>query len=303
MSTITTVEDLHALENGAVITANGRTYTLDGQVFRSGLFEVDMNHMEAEVRANRVTVGIRIRMGRWYYDADRERHYLCVGVHPTREGTFYLWRHRGSDFPEPGDIITMTGEGLSTAGEERPSVPNQTRYALEATAAWMSEATRQEARVSEMTAEHRTAVAQVNTTHNQWRARLNTGLLSFAEDNLNTGSDEWEAFVEVLEEHDLEAPKPATEEVEVTVEVNGETVIEFDRDDCRNRLGGAVDLGYSESVSGTVEWSYSFTVDREVDRGECACDTVDNDTVRERLDDEGVSYDDFTFEKSCPNCG
>lgn len=118
-------------------------------------------------------------------------------------------------------------------------------------------------------------------------------------DMVNVDLDEYEreALDQVLSNLGLDSLPPDEEEVTVTIDVSGNYSTYMD-DAMANEVGGGATVDM-ERIN--IEWTRSFTTTRTTTTGECACGQITPETVEAMLNDAGVSFDDFDFEASCDN--
>jgi hypothetical protein len=102
----------------------------------------------------------------------------------------------------------------------------------------------------------------------------------------------------VLEDLGLEGIE-TTECITVSVTVTGRT--NLDRHDVENLFEGDLSASLTDTLS--AEWTIEDIEfdDIEVRSGQCGCDEVDSDMVRDRLDANSVIYSEYDWTASCSN--
>lgn len=281
MSTITTVEELEALDVGTSVIvqdANG------DQTWTRSIMGLDRNGSSVETRlfsgavsAGHIRVGSAFTVGTWVESGDHAYYVYDV------DGEEYRVIHFYSDFSVGEEVArNLTGtpsteppEKFSNFAHTARVLANQYRLARS------------------HSAETRLNAGRVDV--DRLTVRLGEILTDFH------NSDDREALSDVMQEFDLELPSRA---IDFTIEVSGTTTIELDADDLQRHLSGVM---ASNCVDVEVEWSHTidWSSDYPNPTGDPCEDTdfIDDDWVRERLGELGQSYDSFEItSRRCSGC-
>lgn len=307
MTTITSVEELENLDSGTPVALQGRTWNFDGTLLRSGAFTLRPGDVAGDITNGRVTISDAIEVNQ-VWRAGTVRYYILATVsdEPDLPWT-YVYTDPNATTVDPHSVMRADFHGVHRQLDSTP--PFLTPERLQFLAALVEEkmdreraAQADQRRIDRLTQ----SVDSVQQRWDTFRGAVQTDLQEFITDHLDDGSDERTALIAVMGRHDLEPPTPPEENIEVYVQVNGTSTVEFNTEEVGEQLGGAVAVDYGQSVSGQVEWTATVTVsDVTVPSGECGCNEIDRDDVEMEMDGDSdiPPYDDFSYEAlHCDNC-
>jgi hypothetical protein len=291
MTTITTVEELEALDSGTTISyrnANGEALTATRSTggFTTLGATLPTTYFTGTVAAGRVTVGPLFNVGDvWRLngmdrliigaptEGDQQVH--CIADNYGTPAFFaYDPSVRLGERVEPSEsnarLRAMAQLGLSYVNAERARLAERARRRTTGT---VDEGSVRRRALEEM----RDYIVEV------WDGN------SFTEEEVN----------DIFDHFGLDNIARPREDVEVTVSFSGTTRLDLCTVEEWVAEGRPADVDEDDL---TVRWTWTTTTTREVDYGACACGELDSEDYSALLDDEGIAYEDYSTETSCSNC-
>lgn len=288
MTTITTMEELSALDEGRAVLHNGQTWLRRGDSLRRGAYSLPLDAFAGPIAAGRVSTTSPLEAGRWYTREDGLTFY----VYNHGEGGDE-WRFVASTFSDAMRLDVLRVNVSTWEATERTAP----EWATPVVMRLLEQVSNRDAQLHVAEERHERNLAHVARR----REVLATNTTTFMHELVEADEDLRDDVVEFCENNGLDAPSPSTEQVEITVEITGEVEVEFDQDDIRRQLSGDVRVPWGTTVSQEVEFEWSYEVTEEVPYGSCACNEVSREDVESMLDNEGIGYSSFDFEVSCEN--
>lgn len=142
----------------------------------------------------------------------------------------------------------------------------------------------------------RTADPQMLT---DFRAQVGSALSEYIGDHDSLTEREREDLTEIMDDHGL-VFTPPTEEVEVSVVIDGFTDVTLSSTDLQQHLD--TDLTADDSAEVEVSWRTRLTRTFTVDENDCACGNIDRDMVENMMEDANISYSRISnYRSSCTN--
>lgn len=313
MTTITTLDDLNRVATGAVIalsdgTNSTFTRTTEGWLGRDGAILLSGDFV-GQMNAGRVALGITRDVGQVYRDRHGYYRIIQAAIESTAGHRWYSLHYEDGSFDSMQDLPDDAIIGDFVPESNHPSwVRNATAFGRVLASAKNEMRRMARARDEANTARNeaqRAATTPVNVTQErslavgEFRVAVERRLHSFFE----THWSDWDSsmvddFNDVLDESGMDRVS-TTESVTVEIEVTG-TFSTYMDDVLAETVGGGVNVD-TERVH--IPWSRTFNVTRDVDPQDCGDHGIDNDDVRQLLEDAGVSFDDFDINSSdCPHC-
>lgn len=132
-----------------------------------------------------------------------------------------------------------------------------------------------------------------------FRSLLGSALSTYIGDHNSLTEGEREDLTEIMDDHGL-VFTPPTEEVEVSVVIDGYTDVTLSSTDLQQHID--TDLTADESAEVEVSWRTRLTRTFMVPENDCACDNIDRDMVETMMADAGISYSRISnYRSSCTN--
>lgn len=290
---MTTIEELTALPEGSTIINRERTWQRVADGFQFNSTVVPVNAFSADLDGIAITGATVVtpsvvtpQLGVCYGGGrDGGAHVVVLAVdgdtvtygRVTPSGVIHVLHD--------GVMVTETTRDFTYQPATNPSA--DARLVARVMHSYFT----QGRRVESLSARVRELEARAHVDREVLAERLS----QYANENGASSVDEiWDIF----DEFDL--PRP-TEEVEVEVTITGHTNISLEPHD------GAGYVSDYVSVTGVddfeVDWEWTGTFEVEVQSGSCACDEVTGDMVNDRLENEDIGCDRWTFQQhNCTNC-
>jgi hypothetical protein len=317
-TTISTMQELERVPEGtaiSVVTPAGihpsapRVWTMRGGRLHLDGAALDPVHFQSAINDGLITVGTTIQRGQVYRSADNSASWYVLdpstedgrwAVLITSNGSFYDLNTATREVPRNAVLVT----DMASRPQHQVDFDN---FAFSMGRMAMNHINRSR----ELTeAQSQTAPVQDQSgtvRHLEGRIEnLNEALISYHADVLSD-TDERSELVELMVNHDLRAP---TRQVELRVEVSGYTQVSGEYMGSES-LRDIADLPSLDSFSGggsiEVNWEHQFIkVEEYTGTEENPCqdyDWVDDDMVRNWLDDMGVEYESFEItDRNCDHC-
>lgn len=320
MTTITTMQQLEQVPDGTTITvatpsgihpSNSRVWTMrEGRLHLDGT-ALDPVHFQSAINEGLINVGDSMQEGQIYRSSDGVTSYYVLS--PANEEGHWnvLITHRWAYYDLRTNLREMTDSvRLAEMGSRSTEQVQFDTLAFSMGRLALGHWQRVREQREQLDRHASTpAVADQSGTVRHLESRIegiNTALIDFHNDTLSD-SDERAELVELMVNHDLTAP---TREVELRITVSGSSSISGDDLDSAT-LRDLGELPSLDSFSGdgsiTVNWEHEFNrtetyLGSETDPCEDT-DWVNEDMVRDWLNDMGVPYESFEISnRRCQHC-